>query len=1182
DKAVPTEGNIASENVALGCGTEYLFNTTTTSYLGDLTDGFLPSYSYSSTDPKGNKAWRTFPAKTVTGAEISADAIIDLGEEYNNIASIRAYVSQQNSSGIHLPTGIKAYASNDGEAWLDIGSFDCSVLVTTKDSDPAWVYLSFTNYLDARYIKISVDNGTAAGFSFLGEVEVNTAELAETAYINDINSYNWGAETDARQYGPILAFGDKKTAAQAISGTTDGGLWFGWWTYVRATWDVDEGAFIVKSLHRAADGEGSEYKTEVMGPYDIVLLTSTAAGAGSYSYEISNYIWDNVEIGDKLYLYGLETLSGSLKGQLEIGEGGEITSQYAVSFKTAALGEDYLYIVNDPAGKTDVDTPYLHTSENLALNKPVTYNASLSSYVGDITDGVKPATGYDGKVWRGLYADTPGNFVIDLGEKYENIGSVNVYHWPTKASGITPANYLKVSVSNDGLNYTEGGELDMTPFKDGASGAFNTSVEFDKLVAGRYVRIDFAGHWVFFGEVEVFGYEAIPGAQLLSSYYYGVGEKAILATWLMGDKIDDLNPNLKTHAYWNFASAAWDFEKGAFVVNEVVTGDGSTSDFGDFAIPDFGVVIGAHQTAQAATAQFIAGLKAGDTLYFTENADITNLNAVGIDLDNVWVSTEELGNAYTLAEKYPILTNAGFAGGDITILVPFGTTNTFGGIYEALTGESTDYNYYTAFVVDAGGKIIAKYLDLGRPAGVKTDVVIPDGGFAIAYNGGSSIVTNAKLGDTVILNGTTVAALAKAESDFAAEFALDDQLVWNDTLTDVSYSKYHAHEYIDKVVAPTCTEDGYTEHKCLCGEELDHTDIVAAAGHPDLTAVELQTHPSTCVEHGYTYKVCPACNEEVVIESGLPLIDHDHVETAIGPFVKHVCSVCGDYYYTDAKGNTEGIKDIKISHFISFNWNTFEAMIIPGDGTKTPNQIQTNGSFALGSYKAYLLEATDVAGVYYASAFADNAATYKDTTLAVGQYLLLFSGNNDMYSFASTGALKGWYFADHNAELATSKSYAIDTSASEPRHMYAMFVSADYTEYNNAVEAAGNLVETDWTAESWANLQTALAVDVKGCSIDEQEKVDNATAAIRTAINNLVKVAADIVLGDFDGDNEFTSDDLIYACQLDANLITATEAQLAALDVDGDGSFTSDDLIYMCQYDAGVITVWPADAEPVE
>ena len=83
----------------------------------------------------------------------------------------------------------------------------------------------------------------------------------------------------------------------------------------------------------------------------------------------------------------------------------------------------------------------------------------------------------------------------------------------------------------------------------------------------------------------------------------------------------------------------------------------------------------------------------------------------------------------------------------------------------------------------------------------------------------------------------------------------------------------------------------------------------------------------------------------------------------------------------------------------------------------------------------------------------------------------------------------------------------------------------------------------------------------------------------KTANSVLIVKNEKLVLGDFDNDGEFTSADLIYACQLDAGIITEEAGNIKAIDVDGDGSFTSADLIFMCQYDAGIITVWPAESK---
>ena len=79
--------------------------------------------------------------------------------------------------------------------------------------------------------------------------------------------------------------------------------------------------------------------------------------------------------------------------------------------------------------------------------------------------------------------------------------------------------------------------------------------------------------------------------------------------------------------------------------------------------------------------------------------------------------------------------------------------------------------------------------------------------------------------------------------------------------------KEHVHEYTEKVVEETCTEDGYTEHKCRCGDT--YQDNVVPAGHKE---VVLEAKAATCTEDGLTEgKKCSRCNEvlvpQVVIEA---------------------------------------------------------------------------------------------------------------------------------------------------------------------------------------------------------------------------------------------------------------------------------------------------------------------------
>ena len=81
----------------------------------------------------------------------------------------------------------------------------------------------------------------------------------------------------------------------------------------------------------------------------------------------------------------------------------------------------------------------------------------------------------------------------------------------------------------------------------------------------------------------------------------------------------------------------------------------------------------------------------------------------------------------------------------------------------------------------------------------------------------------------------------------------------------------HKHVYEDNVVAPTCTKQGYTEHKCECGDTYKDS-TVAALGHSygEWTVVIEATE----TEEGLKERTCSVCQtkEEEVIAK----VEHQH------------------------------------------------------------------------------------------------------------------------------------------------------------------------------------------------------------------------------------------------------------------------------------------------------------------
>lgn len=87
---------------------------------------------------------------------------------------------------------------------------------------------------------------------------------------------------------------------------------------------------------------------------------------------------------------------------------------------------------------------------------------------------------------------------------------------------------------------------------------------------------------------------------------------------------------------------------------------------------------------------------------------------------------------------------------------------------------------------------------------------------------------------------------------------LKDDGTWQGYQTGLWHGD-HIAQFEDTVVAPTCTEQGYTHHVCTVkGCTYDPVDdtFVSATDH---TWVKTQTNPPTCTEQGTAFYKCSAC-----------------------------------------------------------------------------------------------------------------------------------------------------------------------------------------------------------------------------------------------------------------------------------------------------------------------------------
>jgi len=127
-----------------------------------------------------------------------------------------------------------------------------------------------------------------------------------------------------------------------------------------------------------------------------------------------------------------------------------------------------------------------------------------------------------------------------------------------------------------------------------------------------------------------------------------------------------------------------------------------------------------------------------------------------------------------------------------------------------------------------------------------------------------------------------------------------------DEVTDPAdlYVKGTGHSYITRVVAPTCTEKGYTSYICgKCGDEYsDH--YVGALGH---TEIVLEGSDPTCTASGKTAgKKCTTCQTVTQAQTVIPATGHDTVIRAGKPATctesgitdGSYCAVCGEIFAT--------------------------------------------------------------------------------------------------------------------------------------------------------------------------------------------------------------------------------------------------------------------------------------------
>ena len=114
------------------------------------------------------------------------------------------------------------------------------------------------------------------------------------------------------------------------------------------------------------------------------------------------------------------------------------------------------------------------------------------------------------------------------------------------------------------------------------------------------------------------------------------------------------------------------------------------------------------------------------------------------------------------------------------------------------------------------------------------------------------------------------------------------------------------HNYQDKVVAPTCQHQGYTEHICLnCGDS--HRDSFTPVAEHQYSEEVLE--PATCQSNGLLLCTCDNCGDSYT--RTIKATGHSYTDQVIPPtcqtvgYTEHTCETCGMTYRDSYTKKTE-------------------------------------------------------------------------------------------------------------------------------------------------------------------------------------------------------------------------------------------------------------------------------------
>ena len=165
------------------------------------------------------------------------------------------------------------------------------------------------------------------------------------------------------------------------------------------------------------------------------------------------------------------------------------------------------------------------------------------------------------------------------------------------------------------------------------------------------------------------------------------------------------------------------------------------------------------------------------------------------------------------------------------------------------------------------------------------------------------------------------------------------------------------HEYATSIINPTCTEQGYTIHTCICGDSyIDaYVDIIPHSYEAVITE-------PTCTEQGYTTYTC-ICGDSY-IDTYVDIIPHSYETVITEPtcteqgYTTYTC-ICGDSYigsYVDILEHAKVYENIYYDDPISLENGNYPFLLSNGVYSSTNKSHSSNSYFYVTALRDYSLE----------------------------------------------------------------------------------------------------------------------------------------------------------------------------------------------------------------------------------